>query len=594
MSFSHDQIERSSSYVAEKIAEQMLHHFYEHGGNPKLVKHEFLKERIEQVWLKWKGTPYFPTKPIPLGVVGKPGEGKSSSMREATKIVAGLLDMNISSKPPVGDVSNTLFCYSVAMSGEMTKTPLKGILMPQISPDGETIMKKIKPDWERWVQEYPLSFIYLDDFMNTNPEIRTAGYDILLPENDYDGVQAYVCFTGNTGKDGAAAKKPSTAEFSRCRIIYQSDSAVEFVSRLQSKYRDEVGCCYLDSFISSHPEERNNHLDMAMKHNINFACSRTWDYFAEQARPIMHQFLYRQKADQDTPFPLQELRMLAEDLVGFESAAKYVGFVNEFRKNIQPLVDSIFAKGNVSDVRNEIDNRYGDGIASSSIAFKYSFSVAVAQKASDDFIKANIEDRPEVLKRLATAMFDTLPSAEYMAFTSRLFVSNLIAKIEDPEIGYISRNGRVMITESFKHNLISASLGEKKAIALVDGIKIDNKDVTKDELLFQKAFGELSPVDTQDSINFHKEKIKLQEIINRSKAIQATAAQKEDIKVGAESQVVSNSQHVIAPAIQPSIPVVQLSTDVSGSVKNDINPVSSSTDDAEVPEPNPGMGVFVM
>lgn len=478
MTNKREQQYRPTGHVLHVLVEQILQ--YAHGKGDEVIQ-----QRVEQAWITLNQEPFIPSKPLPVGLIGGPGQGKTAVGREAAKQAAALLGMNFVSGVAVEPTPEDFYYDAITLGGVMSSAPVKGHQIPtktSIAGEETEIMRSVLPKWVHNTKTAGLSFVVFDDLRNALSSVQTTTYDVLQEETSSDFGNAYYGWTGNLGDDGTPASKSNSAITSRGILMTVRDDAEQFLQRASKKFNDPIGTGLVGEYLEAHPEALNLSPATAAKKQTNFACSRTWENLIHALRPVYGGYLYRLgNQGPDAPYNLERVRFLAEDIIGPEKGESFIGFVSNYLQSAVPIVRQILNDGAISDkVRDQINDKYVDGASIDEFSFANTFSVAIASEASAMYKKSadndDKESKQRVLAGLSALMYDTLPNREFIQNTSRYFVKQIITKSQDPEsVGWLNESGAPVLRDVFMDELVAEIIKQPLAVAYAKNINGDEE-----------------------------------------------------------------------------------------------------------------------
>jgi hypothetical protein len=549
---------RSGDTIVDLTFKQIVHHTYKRAkkhGDTELMK------RIEENWEDVHGVPYFEADPMPVGLLGGPGQGKTAVMVVAAKKAAALMGLNFVSERNVIPTKDDFFFDVVTLGGQLSPALIKGHQLPDkktfYTADGkaveEPVLSAILPSNVTASKYARASFILLDDAPNAHPDILNAVYDLLKPENESEFSDIFYSYTGNTGEDGAAAKKFNTAIASRVRLMYMKDLPQDFIRRMEEDYRDDIAETYIRSIVMGFIMQNGNLLNTppirAQQEKTQFACSRTWTQFTKQLSQFLKPYVWTMKnkphlvTESHTGELLQEIEKLAVDNLGRDVAKKLQGHALRVMQDADPISRAILDSGKVTpDLEQRIKAQYGNGESPSDADFMYAMADSLSNHAAEQYVNAFKENDEEkmdhVLKGLVAGLFDTIRSPktpEYVRHVYQRFFTACVSKSNDnPAFGYRTNKGVMLIGNAFFAKVVEASKQNPVAITEFDngrGQKARLVDEVKNVSSIKAAFdGEIDAVAAQakaykDAMDRHKPKPKDPAAASTQPAAQAKAHQ---------------------------------------------------------------------
>lgn len=472
---------RSGDMVISFTFEQLVHQSYQ---NAKKSGDNELMSRIENNWEDIFGVPYFEAEPTPVGLLGGPGQGKTAVMNASAKRAASFMGLNFVSDRNTVPTKNDFFFDVVTLGGALSPNPIKGTQLPATksfkdslgNTVEERVMDTILPANVTKSKYARASFILLDDAPNAHPDVLTAVYDLLKPENESEFSNIYYSYTGNTGDDGAAAKKFNTAIASRCRLMYMKDLPMDFIKRLEDEYRNDVAETYIRSIVLGFIQQNGNLLNTppikAQMDKTQFACSRTWTQYSRQLSQFLRPFAWRMKnkpstvTEQATSDLLAAVQTLAVDNLGRDVGNKIYSHALRVIQDADPICRDILASGQVTaDIKERIKRQYDNGESASDMDFMFAMADSLSNHAAEQYINAygagDSDAMENALKGFVAGMYDTLRSPktpEYVQHCYQRFFSACVSKSnDDPAFGYRTEKGVMLIGNKFYGDVSRAS-----------------------------------------------------------------------------------------------------------------------------------------
>ena len=472
---------RSGDTIVDFTYKQLVHHAYKRAQK---IGDQELMSRIEANWLDIHGVPYFEADPMPVGLLGGPGQGKTSVMIAAGKKAAALMGLNFVSERNVTPTKDDFYFDVVTLGGQLSPAVVKGQQLPgdkvYIDANGNEVvereMKTILPTNVTASKYARTAFILLDDAPNAHPDILNAVYDLLKPENESDFSGIYYSYTGNTGDDGAAAKKFNTAIASRVRLMYMKDLPRDFINRLEEEYRSDIAETYIRSIVMGFVMQNGNLLNTppirAQQEKTQFACSRTWTQMTKQLSQYLRPYVWLMKnkpemiTESHTGELLQEVERLAVDNLGRDVAKKLYSHALRVMQDADPISRAILESGKVtSDIEARVKSQYTTGESPSDMDFMFAMADALSNHAAEQYVNAFNENDEEkmghVLKGLVAGLYDTIRSPktpEYVQHVYQRFFSACVSKSNDnPAFGYRTNKGVMLIGNAFFSKVVDAS-----------------------------------------------------------------------------------------------------------------------------------------
>lgn len=481
---------RDGDTVIDFTYRQIVHHSYKvakRNGDSELM------DRIEKAWQEIYSVPYFESEPVPVGILGGPGQGKSSIMKVAAKKAAAFMGLNFVDDKDVLPTKNDFLYDSVTLGGNLSPASIKGDKLPatKVFTDSygnrheERVMETILPFNVTASKYARASFINLDDAPNAHPDILTAAYDLLKAEVQSAHSNIFYGFTGNTGQDGAAAKKFNTAIGSRVRLMYMKDTPRDFINRAENRFRGHIAETYIRSislgFLMQNGHLLNTPPIKGQQDQTNFACSRNWDGFLDCFAQRLTDHVAKMKyaphlvSDTDIPELLIDIKEMSVDKLGRDVGKKLLSHTLRVLQDADPICRAIMEAGEVTpDIKARIEAQYTNGESPDDMDFMFAMADSLSNHASEQFInayRANDQDAMDLaLKGLVAGLFETLHSPktpEYVQHVYQRFFHNAVSKSEnDPNIGYYTKKGQLLISNPFYDQIVTASTKNIKAVSV--------------------------------------------------------------------------------------------------------------------------------
>lgn len=346
-----------------------------------------MNKKIENVFFEWtKGSKWQDTgdKVKSMLLLGPPGQGKTTTFKEASKKVSKALGLNFMVNPGDGEAitARDFMFVTMEFSGENQITTIGGIPAKTVDADtGLEYMTKLANKRLAMARVAGGALVLLDDFPNAAPSVQNVGLS-LTDEKRFQGLNldnVYIGLTGNLGAlDGTHTTRLSTALRGRCKIYYTEDTLPNWINRIQQKYRDNIGDASIVGFLQREPQyffEMPN-----TRQQGGFASPRTWNNFVEEARRTVMKHGGRAGSSQ----AIQEIQRHASSILGLEVGLKVHAYYNSLMLGADPIARKTIIDGNFDE--QTFKEKFKDGFSAESQFFAYQFAVALSDYAVQELV----------------------------------------------------------------------------------------------------------------------------------------------------------------------------------------------------------------
>lgn len=393
-----------------------------------------LNAKIQAVYKEWTGNEfdYDPShKNLSMFLMGPPGQGKTTTFKEAAKEVCEAVGLKLVVNPDDNyKPSKEDFVFaSLECSGENSAITFGGLpsKVEEEGPGGEklTYMTKVPNKRMALLSQVAGGVLLLDDFSNAAPNVQNVALS-LTDEKRFQGLNlahTYVGLTGNLGAiDGTHTTKNSTALSSRCILVFTRDDVKNFEARTQKRFKnDDIGDAGILAFLQRNPECFAEMPDG--KKNGGFPCPRTWDHFMGEARSFIRRHGGRGKGEKHA---LENIKAYANIILGHEVGLKLASYYQSLVQGADPIAQNAIVHGKFN--KKEVDEKYGGGKSAPQQDFGYQLAVACADYAVQMIRNDKDNSLTEPIKRFGQVVLMLNP-AEF-AYAIDYFKAKLAVQVD--------------------------------------------------------------------------------------------------------------------------------------------------------------------
>lgn len=342
----------------------------------------------------------------PYLLLGIPGHGKTTVVREAHKLVANLMGFTPLDNPGSKDKidENSYILMSVEFAGQNSAFSYKGMpIMRKDDEDEEAHMEYLR---ERLFSKMDVAaggIMLMDDIGNANGALMNAALPMLEERryNRTDMTKMHVTATGNLGAlDGTKISGYSSALLGRARVVLTRDSAEDLALRIREKYgKDAIGDCFISNFIRSKGQDFIEQIPTAGG-LATVPGPRTLEKAVVATRAeLMKVGGPRHGVSALNP---QSFGQNVGSQIGRAAADDLAAFLMSAYKHAEPAAEMVIQKGERHDVLN---THAADPLDQDSIMFYEQFAVSLANHAFLA-IKRDGKSFDKIVKRFYDGMFE--------------------------------------------------------------------------------------------------------------------------------------------------------------------------------------------
>jgi hypothetical protein len=310
-------------------------------------------------------------------LLGPPGHGKTSVMREASRRAAELCGLNFLDNPPesVEVTAGDYVFLSMEFAGVNSAIQIRGIpYKMKDETSQEEYLSFLKDRALSSLDRAGGATLCLDDILNAS----SAMVNVALPlaeEKRYSGTHlkgTYVGATGNLGSfDGTKTSGITSAFRNRARMLMVRDNYMDVAKRLRNKYtHDELGDLYFSNFL-----ERKG-----AKLLETIPTSEQWGGFASPRS--VEKALLAHRLDVNTcggrEYAIDALEMFDENvgsILGKEAGMQLKAYLNSAYTDADPMARKLIMEGKLDP---RVEEYASKPKAMESIAFFHMFGDALA------------------------------------------------------------------------------------------------------------------------------------------------------------------------------------------------------------------------
>lgn len=367
--------EKDLAEKVSKLIEYCGEHIFE--GNREMA------DRYIKYYTKAERQP-----PAPLGVIGYPGQAKTSLFRAQVRHFCEKMGLDLLHNPNDESLAikdgewnkNAYVVFTPNLTGYADAKIINGIFSLDASGEGKsTTLPQVR------IMNHLPGFLFFDDLRNSLEHVQAALHNLFDEQRqvgqnirlDHVGLG----FTGNFGdRDRSAAREGSAPFFGRVRIIVQEFVLDDFINYIMNHSNFEgrdIYAAFINRVKESKPQIFNEKLDAGDDVIARHGTPRLWTIGFNNIDFYASELLLQASRDQDYDQNLvKEVRKGLESTVGIQNAEDFCVYLKAFLRSLHDLSFVV-----ASDNPNT--------------RLKHFF--LHAQKAADSFRENNLDDNASTM-----------------------------------------------------------------------------------------------------------------------------------------------------------------------------------------------------
>lgn len=381
--------------LKDDLQKKMLRSWYTNGEDSTA------DNMIHNAWEKLFGYEFNSKNPdsfvTPMGVLGPPGQGKTSVFTSAMKEIADAMDVKFYVNPNPNDVYSgkiteyDLVFRALILAGEVSTTTLSGIPYS----DDNDVTRFNPPAILQSLQRSKFAVMIGDDAMNAHSHIQNALMDIVntkLFRETYVGEGTYLSITGNLGAlDGTNVNKQSSAFANRVEMVLAGDTCGAFLQRAHDMFIDGVddsfGTCYISDFLIDNVESNPNlfYSGPDKKNRGPHTSSRSLDNLIRTLRDTFADHDAAKNAGVSVRPLFNQIEDICPRYVGLDFSDSFCAYVQDLVTLARPTALELLEYGTLStETRDKFKDKLlnSDGLESERLA--HGFLRQIQNKVTND------------------------------------------------------------------------------------------------------------------------------------------------------------------------------------------------------------------
>lgn len=309
-----------------------------------------------------------------LLVMGPPGHGKTSVLREVARLLAEELDMRFVADPATADEidERTFVFFNLELAGEISAASIKGIPSVKKDDSDKDVIVYAHPPFVEIARKSGAFVLNLDEINNAPPHLRAALHGLLLEGGNVFtgdmGAAVSVVGTGNIGRvDGTDAIPPGSALLGRFGMtVGMIDDVDQFLARTRAKYGPGVADVLHNYFKMYSGDSSLTYGATGVKSGVlpsKGTSARDWDRVLDPLHPYIGSML---DGSLDAATLGMVKRFIVEPALPASVADEFFAFLQHLSSQVTPLVREAYDNDglmNESPFARILQSLRGDGLS---------------------------------------------------------------------------------------------------------------------------------------------------------------------------------------------------------------------------------------